>query len=97
MRVHVKALMLVLWAFGVPALLLPNCVEAQTGTVVSNPNLRPSPSSSQAAIRTLPAGEQIQVLSLMKTNNYYNVATTRAEQGWIAERAPIPCSWECRR
>lgn len=65
------------------AISLPSPSKAQTAVVKANANLRAGPSASQAAIRLLLPGEQLQVLSLTAVNSYYNVATAQSEQGWV--------------
>lgn len=62
---------------------VPNPVAAETAIVKSNANLRRDPSTNQAPIRRLLVSEELQILSLTRTNNYYNVATAQNEQGWV--------------
>jgi len=79
-----NALLLVAWVVFTIALLLgQSYAEAQTAVVKRNANLRGDPSSNQAPIRLLLPPEQLRVLSLTRVNNYYNVATTANEQGWV--------------
>src|SRR5438094_604718 len=47
--------------------------QTYTAVVKQSVNLRPTPSSSQPAIRLLLPLEELRVLSLTKTNGYYNV------------------------
>jgi len=56
---------------------------AQTAVVTSNANLRQGPASSYPRIRLLLPGENLTVLSLTPTTNYYNVETVQHEQGWV--------------
>jgi hypothetical protein len=65
--------------------LAPTIGAAQTYTAVvkQNVSLRPTPSSSQPAIRLLLPPEELRVLSLTKQNSYYNVSTDAGEEGWV--------------
>ena len=57
--------------------------QTYTAVVKQSVNLRPTPSSSQPAIRLLLPLEELRVLSLTKTNGYYNVSTDANEEGWV--------------
>ena len=56
---------------------------AQVAVVKQNANLRPGPSSSQPSIRRLQPPEELRLLSLARSNGYYNVQTTANEVGWV--------------
>lgn len=58
-------------------------VYAQTVEVTRNVNLRPSPSTQQAAIRTLRPPDEAQLLDTARVNNYYHVRTEADEEGWV--------------
>jgi uncharacterized protein YraI len=57
---------------------------SQTAVVKQNANLRRGPSSNDQIVRLLTPPEELRLLSLTRTNNYYNVATnTDDEEGWV--------------
>lgn len=55
----------------------------QQATVKRNVNLRPTPSNSQTEIRTLEPAEVVIVLDPDPVGGYYNVRTTRGEEGFV--------------
>ncbi len=59
---------------------------AQTATVIRNANLRPDPSTSQAPIRLVQAGEELTVLSAAPESGYHRVRTADGQEGWVLAR-----------
>jgi len=55
----------------------------QQATVKRNVNLRPSPSTAQTEIRTLQPQELLTVLDANPVEGYYNVRTSRGEEGFV--------------
>ena len=66
----------------------------QTATVTKNVNLRPDPSTGQAAITLLTPGTSLTLLEATPTSGYYHVRTPDGQEGWVYGRniriAPQP-------
>jgi hypothetical protein len=58
-------------------------LHSQTATVTRNTNLRPTPSSSQPAVRLLLPPEKVVLLEPAPTASYYHVRTEQHDSGWV--------------
>jgi hypothetical protein len=71
-------------AICVPAfLLIAALASARELEVARNVNLRPDPSGTQAPIRLLLPGDELELLENQKTNNYFHVRTEDDKEGWV--------------
>lgn len=69
------------------AVLMSTAAHAQIAVTRRSTNLRPTSSTAHAALRELPAGDTVDVLSLHKRNGYVHVRTRDdSTAGWLYAR-----------